>query len=103
MTDDRCCSVVNKRFCGVYASVTRQLSSDHQFCAIIYICCFSKLPIKIPVEPIKLSKALKYPADAIQIGIAELKQNRNINLKYGEFFKVELLSFLSSTLAFKGL
>jgi len=52
----------------------------------------------------KLSKALnalKYPADAIQTGIAELKQNRNISLKHGEFFKVELISFLSSTLAFK--
>ncbi len=52
----------------------------------------------------KLSKALnalKYPADAIQTGIAELKQNRNISLKHGKFFKVELISFLSSTLAFK--
>ena len=45
-------------------------------------------------------KALKYPADAIQTGISELKRNRNISLKHGDFFKVELISLLSSTLAF---
>ena len=46
-------------------------------------------------------KTLKYSLDAIQTGIEELRQNRNISLKHGKFFKVELISFLSSTLAFK--
>ncbi len=52
----------------------------------------------------KLSKALgalKYSANAIQTGLIELKENRNINLKHGDFFKIELISFLSSTLTFK--
>lgn len=49
----------------------------------------------------KALKALKYPTDAIQTGISELKRNRNISLKHGQFFKVEIISFLSSTLAFK--
>jgi len=52
----------------------------------------------------KLSKALNalnYPADAIQTGLSELKENRNISLKHGDFFKIELISFLSSTLTFK--
>ncbi len=51
----------------------------------------------------KISKALSvldYPADAIQTGLIELKENRNISLKHGDFFKVELISFLSSTLTF---
>jgi len=52
----------------------------------------------------KLSKALSalnYPANAIQTGLSELKENRNISLKHGDFFKIELISFLSSTLTFK--
>ena len=51
----------------------------------------------------KLSKALNalnYPADTIRTGIIELKANRNISLKHGDFFKIELISFLSTTLTF---
>ena len=52
----------------------------------------------------KISKALSaldYPADAIQTGLIELKKNRNISLKHGDFFKIELISFLLGTLTFK--
>lgn len=51
----------------------------------------------------KISKALitlKYPADTIQTGITELKENRNVSLKHGDFFKIELISFLSTSIAF---
>ncbi|RLD54315.1 MAG: hypothetical protein DRJ05_14925 [Bacteroidetes bacterium] len=51
----------------------------------------------------KLSTALstlRYPAEAVQTGIHELRENRNINLTHDKFFKVELISFLSSTLKF---
>lgn len=37
--------------------------------------------------------ALDYPVDAIQNGLSELKENRNISLKHGDFFKIELISF----------
>lgn len=51
----------------------------------------------------KLSIALldlKYSPDAIKTGINELSENRNISLNYNEFFKIEFISFLSSTLLF---
>lgn len=51
----------------------------------------------------KLSNALldlKYLPDAIKTGIHELSENRNISLKQNEFFKIEFISFLSSTLTF---
>lgn len=52
----------------------------------------------------KLSKALislNYSLDTIRAGLIELKENRNISLKHGDFFKIELISFLSTTLTFK--
>ena len=51
----------------------------------------------------KLSNALlylKYSPDAVITGIQELSENRNISLKHNEFFKIEFISFLSSTLTF---
>lgn len=43
---------------------------------------------------------LSYPKDAIIQGIEELSAKRNISLKHNEFFKIELITFLSSTLKF---
>lgn len=52
---------------------------------------------------VKLSKSLSelnYPSEDIQNGIIELKESKNINLKHGDFFKIEFISFLSTTLTF---
>jgi len=43
---------------------------------------------------------LFYSKEEVEQGIEELSENRNISLKYNEFFKIELISFLSSTLKF---
>ncbi len=51
----------------------------------------------------KLSEALvalNYQNKAIKTGISELTENRNINLKHGNFFKIKLISFLSGILTF---
>lgn len=45
--------------------------------------------------------SLNYPVDAIKTGLNELIENRNISLKHGDFFKIELISNLSSSLTFK--
>lgn len=51
----------------------------------------------------KLSKTLEildYSSEAISTGIIELKEKRNVSLIHNDFFKIELLSFLSTTLTF---
>lgn len=51
----------------------------------------------------KLAKALtalNYSSETIQMGLVELRENRNISLKHGDFFKIELISFLSTTMTF---
>jgi predicted nucleotidyltransferase len=48
----------------------------------------------------KALKSLKYKESDIEISINELKNNKNISLIHNRFFKIELISFLSSTLQF---
>ncbi len=48
----------------------------------------------------KALKSLKYKESDIEISINELKNNKNISLTHNRFFKIELISFLSSTLQF---
>lgn len=43
---------------------------------------------------------LKYKNEAVKTAISELKNNKNINLVEDEFFKIEIISLLSSTLSF---
>ncbi|MCF8405196.1 MAG: nucleotidyltransferase [Bacteroidales bacterium] len=43
---------------------------------------------------------LSYPKNEVVHGIEELSAKKNISLKHNEFFKIELISFLSSTLKF---
>ena len=43
---------------------------------------------------------LSYPKEAVNQAIEELSANKNINLRQNEFFKIELITFLSSTLKF---
>ena len=43
---------------------------------------------------------LKYEKTDVQEALKELIKNKNISLVHGRFFKIELISFLSSTLTF---
>jgi predicted nucleotidyltransferase len=48
----------------------------------------------------KALQSLAYPEKEISLGIEELSENRIINLKHNEFYKIELIPFLSSTIKF---
>jgi predicted nucleotidyltransferase len=44
--------------------------------------------------------SLSYTSSSISQAIDELKENKNISLRHGDFHKIEFISFLSTTLTF---
>lgn len=48
----------------------------------------------------RVLEVLKYKKEEVKKAISELDRNRSINLVENEFFKIEIISFLSSTLSF---